>query len=79
MSDKWLAEDKFSHIAGSFFATYLFTWVFGGLPQGAIAALIAGFLVEVYQKYMTIDNFSWKDIAADVVGIAIAVVSIARG
>ena len=78
MSDKWLAEDKFNHITGSFFITYLFTWICGGLLPAVILALAAGLLVEAYQEYMTIDKFSWKDIVADVVGIAIAVVSIAR-
>ena len=77
MSDKWLAEDKFNHIAGSFFITYLFSWAFGLLPA-VILAVAAGFIVELWQEYRTIDSFSWKDIAADVVGIAIAVVSIAR-
>ena len=79
MTDKWLAEDKFNHLAGSFFVTYLFTWICSGIVPGVILALAGGLLVELYQEYKKVDSFSWKDVIADVIGIAIAVVSITRG
>ena len=78
MADKWIAEDKWNHLTGCFFFTYLANWAFGLVPA-ILLAIAAGLFVELYQKYMTIDNFSWKDMAADVIGITLAVVSITRG
>jgi hypothetical protein len=91
--DKWFAEDKWNHVAGSFFGTFLFYyllhWVlnpYADILLSSVLCFVAGFFVEIVQATNKIrldkakgywlldsaDDFSFKDICANVVGILLA-------
>ena len=87
--DYWFAEDKWNHLTGSFFSTWGFylSNIFVVRVFSPMAALIfaciftflAGLIIEVIQTVLNQDDPSWRDIVANVTGIALAVLTILWG
>jgi hypothetical protein len=71
--DRWLAEDKAFHMAGSFMAT---TILMLAMPWyiAAIGVTLCGGYVEAWQEKTGRDHASWKDLVANTVGIALAII-----
>lgn len=77
--DRWLAADKALHVAGGFDAATL------GYAAGArlgyepverraaaiAAGIAAGLAKEAYDRWLQDEPWSWKDLVADGVGIAL--------
>ena len=82
MDDKWLAIDKALHLCVAFAVTVIavvmgraagmpLSWA---LPTAAGLAVTLGVLKEVYDGC-----WSWKDLAVDAVGIAVALIAAVIG
>jgi hypothetical protein len=84
--DSWTSKcqeyDKFVHLTGSCFLTMLLYQIFHiwlvfflSLTFAVEVAFLAGFILEVLQgKHEEYgDGFSWRDLVANVIGIAFAV------
>lgn len=85
-NDRWLGFDKVQH------ATFSFLWTLGSqytlvnkislsegdaLPVSIGSAMVVGVSKELYDEYATPGNrLSYRDLAADAAGIALAVVLI---
>lgn len=61
-------NDKLKHFGVSFLLMILFGLLFGAMI-GTIITLTIGILKEVYDKYIGMTGFDWKDIQADLGGI----------
>ena len=79
------AEDSWNHLSGSFLGTWLFYWAFWWAKIhrfwcAALFCFIVGLIVEAYQSWMYGEKYDkidcLKDIALDIIGIAIAWVAI---
>jgi len=80
--DRWFAEDKARHLIGSFMATLLFAQAsehFNDSPAsnskifGASVCLTLGVTKEITDHYKKNNQFSWKDMTANMVGIVCAI------
>ncbi|MFN2420961.1 MAG: hypothetical protein ABR527_06225 [Gemmatimonadota bacterium] len=77
--DEWLALDKAAHVFGGFWSAGAGYGVAGrydadraGQRAGAVAAgAVAGLAKEAFDRWVQQERFSWKDLAADAVGIAL--------
>lgn len=79
--DRWLAMDKAKHVGGSMLWTVSTQYVLvvkgdvsdaHALPWSVASAASVGVAKEVYDRYRgPTAHFSWKDLAADAVGIAL--------
>jgi len=70
--DRWLAEDKWNHVSGSFMATTILM-LFMPWYIAAIGVTLCGGYIEAWQEEAGRDRASWKDLVANTVGIALAV------
>ncbi len=80
--DEWLGRDKALHAGGSFLLTLSAQYVLvskaerserGALPLSATAALGLGLAKEVFDSRRgRFPLFSWRDLAADALGVALA-------
>ena len=66
------AEDKKVHMLGSVIIVLFLTPAYG-LIWASIIALIAGLLVEAYQKLVLKKQFSFSDLNADIFGIIVGI------
>jgi len=76
--DPWFGYDKLAHALGSFalfvFAAALLTSALPMLPFGIVVALAAAVALAMGAVKEACDPvFSWKDLLADLVGVAVAV------
>jgi uncharacterized protein YfiM (DUF2279 family) len=79
--DRWIAPDKAAHVfagawsAGAGYAAA--SWLEGDRSERRAAAvatgLAAGLAKEAFDRYVQKERFSWKDLVADALGIAILV------
>ena len=66
-------EDKAKHVAASFLLTLTLSQVLDQ-PSAVLTTLGIGITKEVYDKYkVNPTGFDWKDIAADCIGIGLAI------
>ena len=81
-ADLWLAEDKARHIIGSFMTTILFAKTHEHIYEsseaksqvfGASIGFTLGITKEVRDHFKKNNQFSWKDMTANVVGIVCAI------
>ena len=81
--DKWLSPDKGYHVMGSMISTTLVGQIslrsFGTSTEksqviGAGATFTLGFVKEINDLHKQQNYFSWKDLAADGVGIIIGII-----
>ena len=88
MLKRILQEDTFNHLAGSFFGTWVFYWLFFWAKIhrfwcAALFCFIVGLMVEAYQAWMYGEKYDkvdcLKDLAFDIIGIALAYLSIMGG
>ena len=66
------AEDKKVHMLGSVIIVLFLTPAYG-LVWASIIALIAGLLVEAYQKLVLKKQFSFSDLNADAFGVIVGI------
>jgi uncharacterized protein YfiM (DUF2279 family) len=80
--DRWFAEDKARHLIGSFMSTILFAQVSEQIHDspasknkifGVSICLTLGVTKEVTDHYKKNNQFSWKDMTANMVGIVCAI------
>jgi uncharacterized protein YfiM (DUF2279 family) len=79
--DEWLAVDKAAHVFGGFWSAGAGYAAAGRLDvdrDGRRTAAItvgiaAGLAKEAFDRWAQEERFSWKDLAADIVGIALLV------
>ncbi len=81
--DRWLSPDKGYHVMGSMISTTLVGQIsmrgFGNSTEnsqviGAGTTFTLGLVKEIYDSHKPQNSFSWKDLAADGVGIIIGII-----
>ena len=80
-SDEWLAADKAAHVLGGFWSAGAGYAVAGRLDAesesrraAAIATgVVAGLAKEAFDRWAQKERFSWRDLSADLAGIALLV------
>lgn len=86
--DDWFGEDKVHHTVMSFMLTWLGTLTHDlmhdhgwnqDIRAGAGFSITLGLAKEFRDRRMPKNRFSWKDIVADLLGIAMAVLLLKRG
>ena len=85
--DDWFGEDKAHHAVMSFMLTWGGTMIHDlmhdhgsnqDIRAGAGFSITLGLAKEIRDSRMSNNRFSWKDIAADLLGIAMAVLFLNR-
>ena len=73
---QYIGIDKIVHFLGCYFIASTGVYIFDSLLVSVIIALVIGIAVEIFDSAEENNVFSWRDIIADVAGVAVLALQI---
>lgn len=73
---QYIGIDKIVHFLGCYFIASTGVYIFDSLLVSVIIALIIGIGIEIFDSSEKNNIFSWRDIIADVAGVAVLALQI---